>query len=488
MQNKERTIKRKTIIIAGAGVTIAVLLALYFAMAFYFNNRFIFRTQINGRNVGGMTAAQAEEKIAERTKNYVLTITCRDGEKYYIYGQDIEYSYADDETVEMLLKEQNPFLWVVSVFKLKEEETELPVEYDEELLAEAVSSMDCLNEDNIIEPRNAEIVIADDEYYIESEVMGTQIIYENMLDKIEKALEEGLSFVILTDDDYENPQYTGESAEVTDAMATIEKYIGAVITYEVMGEKETIDTGQMLKFIYVDEDYRVIFDDDEIAQYVQSLADKYNTYADVRSFKTSSGDTIEIGGGDYGWVVDKDGEAEQIKADMETGEPTTRELVYSQHAFVEGADDIGDTYIEIDYTNQHIWFYKDGELITDSDIVSGNISLGNGSPDGIFKIVYKQSPAVLKGEDYESDVTYFMPFAYNVGIHDASWRNGNFGGEIYKTGGSHGCINVPEKIAKKIYKNVEVGTPVIAYYRESVELTAENCKISNAYSYTEPEE
>lgn len=275
---------------------------------------------------------------------------------------------------------------------------------------------------------------------------------------------------------------------MTDAVETIEKYLNTVITYEVMGEEEVLDSGQIVKFIQVSDDYQVSLDDDAIAVYVQSLASKYNTYADVRSFKTSDGDTIEIGGGDYGWIVDKEGEAEQLKEDLESGDTVTRELVYSQRAFSEGFDDIGNTYIEIDYTNQHLWYYKDGELIADSDIVSGNISAGNGSPDGIFKVVYKQSPAVLKGENYESNVTYFMPFAYNVGIHDASWRNGKFGGEIYKTNGSHGCINVPYDTADIIYESVEVGTPVIAYYREEVKLTAENCKISNAYSYVEEDD
>ena len=77
-----------------------------------------------------------------------------------------------------------------------------------------------------------------------------------------------------------------------------------------------------------------------------------------------------------------------------------------------GLDDIGNTYVEIDYTSQHLWYYKDGSLVTDTGIVSGNISRGNGSPDGIFKIAYKQKDATLVGENYASDVRYFMPFAY----------------------------------------------------------------------------
>ena len=185
--------------------------------------------------------------------------------------------------------------------------------------------------------------------------------------------------------------------------------------------------------------------------------------------------------------MNKEKEAEQIKADLDAGKPVSRELCYAQRPFVEGKDDIGNTYVEIDYTKQHLWYYENGELVVESDVVTGNISRNNGSPDGVFKIVYKDSPAVLKGEDYESDVTYFMPFAYNVGLHDASWRNGQFGGDIYKTSGSHGCINLPFEVADKIYKSIKVGTPVIAFYREKVELTAENAKISNAYSYVDPD-
>ena len=159
-----------------------------------------------------------------------------------------------------------------------------------------------------------------------------------------------------------------------------------------------------------------------------------------------------------------------------------RAPVYEQTALYRGADDIGNTYIEIDYTKQHMWYYKDGALQMESDFVSGNLARQNGSVDGVYKIVYKQRNATLVGEGYSSPVSYFMPFAYNVGIHDASWRS-TFGKEIYKTSGSHGCINVPPKKAKKLFQTLQVGTPVIAYYREPVTLTAENTRISNAYSY-----
>lgn len=90
------------------------------------------------------------------------------------------------------------------------------------------------------------------------------------------------------------------------------------------------------------------------------------------------------------------------------------------------------------------------------------------------------------GEGYSSPVSYFMPFAYNIGIHDASWRD-TFGGTIYKTSGSHGCINVPPAFAEQLFNAVDKGTPVVAYYREAVTLTNNAAKMSNAYSYVAPD-
>ena len=55
-----------------------------------------------------------------------------------------------------------------------------------------------------------------------------------------------------------------------------------------------------------------------------------------------------------------------------------------------------------------------------------------------------------------------MPFNGNIGIHDAGWRN-KFGGNIYLTNGSHGCINSPPNLANTIFNNIDASTPVICY-------------------------
>ena len=80
--------------------------------------------------------------------------------------------------------------------------------------------------------------------------------------------------------------------------------------------------------------------------------------------------------------------------------------------------------------------------------------------------VYKRQP-----------VSYWMPFNGNIGMHDASWRS-SFGGDIYKTNGSHGCINLPVSVAQELYGYVEKGTPVICYYLPGTEAVKEDAAAS----------
>ena len=107
-------------------------------------------------------------------------------------------------------------------------------------------------------------------------------------------------------------------------------------------------------------------------------------------------------------------------------------------------------------------------MVLESDFVSGSAARGFDTPAGIYGITYKERNATLAGQGYRTPVSYWMPFNNNIGMHDASWRS-SFGGNIYKTNGSHGCINLPYSVAEEIYGYVEKGTPVICYYLPGTE-------------------
>ena len=131
--------------------------------------------------------------------------------------------------------------------------------------------------------------------------------------------------------------------------------------------------------------------------------------------------------------------------------------------------------VEINLSSQNVKFVRNGEVIWSAPCVTGGP--GYRTPTGIFNINYKTMNTVLKGKnadgtDYESPVRYWMPFNGNIGMHDANWRS-SFGGNIYKTNGSHGCINLPPSVAKELYGYVEKGTPVICYHLAGTETAPE---------------
>lgn len=468
-------------------VVLFSLLVMYVFFGIYFRSHFFYRTSIEDVEVGGKTAEDAVEALRMEVQDYLLVMYDRNGTKYQIPGVEFAYDYNPLGEEEKMIGEQKSFLWPGEISKEKKLEMQKSITYDEDLLKEKVLSLACLKEENMQKPKDAFIQMTEEGYELIPEDQGSYLIPDRLYARVKAAVDAGESEFTFTDDLYEKPSVLASDPVLTECMTKIQSYFGAEITYDMGEDKEVVDKGIISSWITVDENYNVTFDENKVASYVQSLASKYNTYGDEREFLTAKGDTVTIGGGDYGWVIDKEAEREQLIQEVKSGEVKTREPVYSQTAVSRSKNDIGNTYVEIDYTNQHVWYFENGTVKLESDCVTGNISKGNGSPDGVFKIVYKKSPAVLKGEDYESDVTYFMPFAYNVGFHDASWRHGRFGGNIYKTSGSHGCINMPEDKAAKLYELVAVDTPVIAYYREPVKLTAENTKISNAYSYYDEE-
>lgn len=470
------------------GIGMVLLLGIgYIGIAMFYKSHYMPKTCMNGISIGNLKLDEAEKKLQREVSCYMLTIYNRDGEKVQLLGPDFGYSYLSDGEADKILKDQNYFSWIFKIGADNDYQLQVAITYEEEKLGNLIDEISWFDEETIIPPENAYLEKKENGYEIVPEEKGTLLKKDEVKKRILESVRKGETELTLTDAYYENPTVYADDTILTRQMDEIATYLNTKIQYDVGDEGEILDKDKVIDFIVV-ENQEVSISDKKITDYVQYLASKYNTYGDVREFKTTAGDTVSIGGGDYGWVIDKEAEKEQLLKELGTGEEIKREPVFSQTARVKSiSNDIGTTYLEIDYTNQHLYYYEEGEQKLDTDIVSGNISKGNGSPDGIFKIVYKKSPATLVGEDYESAVEYFMPFAYNVGVHDASWRS-SFGGEIYKNSGSHGCINVPLKAAEALYELIEKDTPVIAYYREPVVLTAENTKISNAFSYVKPEE
>lgn len=463
MSLRKRRNRRKRIILWG-GAVLSLLLLCYLGLSIYFQNHFAFRTTVNGVGVSGASEEGVKQKIRQQVSEYTLTLQERGDVQEIIAGADIAMKPVFDEVIAGWLAQQNGFAWPLYLFSPLEYEAPTMVEYDDEALEALLQELNCMDSSKWTDSENARILNYTEEgYEIQKAVYGTRLNVPVSGEKIRGAIETLESGLDMEEAGcYADPSVTERDEVFQEALEKLNHYTGFRIIYEGPKEPEVLDGEIISTWLSVDEDYQVVVDEEAMKDYVKSLARKYNTVFGNRTLDTSYGQTITVYGGNYGWWIDNGAEREMILADMENGKNVIREPVYIQTASSHEEQDYGDTYVEINLTAQHLFFYVDGELVVESDLVSGNVAKSYGTPCGTFRLTYKTQNAILRGEDYESEVTFWMPFNGDVGMHDASWRS-TFGGDIYKTNGSHGCINLPYSAAEKIYEQMEAGFPVLVY-------------------------
>lgn len=245
----------------------------------------------------------------------------------------------------------------------------------------------------------------------------------------------------------------------------LKKYRSTTVTYTFGPATEVLDSAAISSWIKI-EGEKISIDEAAAKAWVQQLAADYDTIYVPRIFRTSYGNDITVSGNEYGFRIDQEAELKQLLEDLKTGTAISREPVYSIRGLQRnGKDDLAGSYIEVSLDNQHLWLYKDGALVTETDIVSGAPTPDRETYRGAWPIPYKASPFNLTSDVYGYDVkvNYWMPFVYGQGLHDASWQS-SFGGNRYKTGaGSHGCVNLPTDQAALIYNTIESGYPIILY-------------------------
>ena len=445
-------------------ISFSILFVLYLGMSIYFSSHFYFGSVINGINASGKTVEKVDKEMSLKTETYTLVLKERNGVNEQIKAADIGLKYNANVKIQALKDSQNSFLWVFSLFNSKVTEMDGIVTYDEKLLKKRFDKLSCFDSKKIIEPKNPSFKYSDTGYVISKEIIGNKVNSKPLYLNIVTAILKGETTVDLeAKKHYINPKYTSSSKEVKNTKILLNKYIDSKITYTFTGGKEVLDGSIIHNWLVVNENLTISFDKNKMDTYVKKIDDNYNTYGKERDFATSVGTTVNVSGGDYGWLVDRKGEVDDLIVAIKGGQTLTKQPKYSQTAVSHNINDIGNTYVEINMRIQHMWFYKNGTLIADSDIVTGDVSKNLSTPTGVYKLKYKVKNFTLKGEGYSTPVAVFMPFNGGIGIHDASWKTGLFGGSTYLTNGSHGCINTPPSVAKTIFNNIDANTPVICY-------------------------
>ncbi len=462
--------RRKKAAIAAA-IALGVLVLAYFGVSIYFMSHFFFNTKINGVEFSAADADYVKSRLEQQVEGYQLVLKESDGGEELIRGASIGLKYVDDGSVEKLLKKRSPLLWITALWNAPEIETPVAVEYDQEKLDQVIAGLNCMKPEEQVESVSAHPEFQGTEFQIVDEVVGTQIDADQFKKEVGEAVGKLESELDLSEAKcYIPPKYTKDSPEVASARDAMNQYIRASVTYDFAPYTELVDASVISQWVTVDADMNVGFNQDAVRAYIQSLAAKYDTYEASRTFVTGFGNTVEVTGGAYGWQIDQETELATLIANIQNGDVITREPCYLHRAVTHEGYDFGTTYVEVDLTNQYLFFYQNGQCVLQTDIVTGNPNNGNGTPQGVYALAYKAMHQVLRGPkqpdgsyEWESPVDFWMPFNGGIGFHDATWQSA-FGGDRYLTHGSHGCVNMPYDAAAQLYGYVDAGTPVVCHY------------------------
>lgn len=438
------------------------ILLIYLLISLYFSNHFFFNTVINGVDVSLKPHKDTADIIKSYVKDYKLMLPERNGKTEEITGRDIKMEYNEKNSIDKVYYRKKCYVWIISLFKDQSYYVENLFVYNKDNLGNKIKGLNCLNT-NIIEPQNVSFKYTNGYYKVIEEVYGNKIIKDKLYEDIEMSILKGVRKLDLNENlCYENPRYTLSSDKTLETKNLLNEYVKAKITYKFGSERVILDGNIINQWLSIDKNLEPFISEIAVMKYVRELSKKYDTVGIARNFKTSMGKIVEVSGGLYGFQINRDAETEALLENIRHGNVIEKEPIYTNKALYRGGNEIGNTFVEVNITRQHLWFYKNGKLMAQGSIVTGNPNRGHSTVLGTYMLNYKQKGATLTGPGYEAPVTYWMPFFGNIGIHDASWRY-SFGGEIYKRRGTHGCINAPIYLAKIIFDNIEEGTPIICY-------------------------
>lgn len=481
---------RKVLVASGVGL----LTAGYIAAGVHFSDHFYPSTKFFGIKASGLTVEEVKRQVEKKVEGYQLQIKGRSsggsniGAGDRITADEVGMKYRDNGMIDRAMRQQYPAVWPAALLKtiLAPNEETLGTEYDSSLADSVIRNLTVFDSSRVIEPKNAELKYTADGAVITKEVMGTRLDYDKTKTAIIHALNDGSTSIDLEKEGlYQNPEVYADDDALNEKANALNLVLGANVTLE-MGDQSVQINPEMTAetFLSLDMDGNYYVDDSKVSSYIVKLADKTDTVGRKRTFHTSLGTTVELEGGDYGWTLDADSTAQELEEALKEKKKGTLEPVYFTTGLCRDKNDIGNTYVEIDLTNQHMWFYKNGSLIVDTPVVTGNPQKNNETPSGgVWSLKGKYRNATLKGEGYATPVDYWLPFNGGVGIHDLQKRY-YFGGSVYNGAGSHGCINTPLAAVKLIYNGIGDGTPVVVYEDDSQEAVSQKTGMQDIRTIT----
>lgn len=449
-------------------------------VSLWYRSAFLPGTVINGYDCGSVSESEAAEFLLGVAKSHAAQL--RDAQGDAIVALPLE-SFVDTEgftaAVEEYFDAQHAEAGFFGWMTKGERTLDAPIyAVSDTAAASELLSRTLYDETPRQEPVDARIVLGEDGYTVDPGSKGNLVNLANCVSAIASQLPavrdlRDESPVIETEDGVIRQKVTAESSELLAQRAAIDDYLATEVTLDFQdGNTYTLtpqDIWRMSDVTLSDGEEQTVCAPvlEKVKELSDALADEYaldGIYAKFHNAEKTR-PYIYYRVGDTGWILDRDALASDIAAALESGETATVTPSYdtswywkSQYWYY----NFTDTFVEISLDNQYMWYYVDGKLLVETPVVTGNIAAGDYTRRGCFRIASMTTDTYLVGPTWNDHVDYWMPFDDQIGLHDSSWRS-EYGGDIYLTDGSHGCVNTPLDAIATIYNNITVGTIVVVY-------------------------
>lgn len=466
----------RKILISLIAVLFLLTVAAYGYGVYYFSGHFLPGSLVNGFNCSYMDQKEAEKLLSRKTAAYVLAVRTRGNGQESISAEEIALAYKPDGSIKKLMHDQNRFLWFMAFSQHSNMETASSVTYDKDLFQQKFSVLKCLQDNQ--QPADAYIEDDGKEFVIVPEIQGTLVDQEKLEKTVIKAVTTGDPVVDLEKDRcYINPEIYQDDERLAADCRQMNELTDVVVTYDFSDRKETVDRNVIRSWLTRNKEEDLVLDKEKIASYIKTLAEKYDTIGEQRSFATYDNRNISVMGGDYGWIIDQKKETEALYKAVSEKVTQVREPIYLQTAMSRNVNDIGYTYLEIDLPRQRLVVYHDGNPVADTGIYASGET-----ETGVYKAGELQSPADLSG----GMVNFLIPYGEGKGIVDnpaltqsdvggwtgeildeeilADFGSGEGSGDSFGLwSASAGYIEVPGDRASEVYQYVKSGMPIVIY-------------------------
>jgi hypothetical protein len=504
-----KRVLRGTVI--GVVALVILLCGLYLILGMYYMVGFPCFTWINGVYCTGKTVYEVNQELVGDNPYDGIAVIDKSGARLFVSAKDAGMSIDYTQALEEVFYNRNSFAWGAYVFDNLSRQYDPVISIDRDKVDNIISSWEIF-----IDPSDFEcsIVRTADGYSLENTSVSvpdrdviTKRVYDAMCQRqpvIDLAafdncyrefdLRSGSEDKIALFHNLDKLQHINVDYHLGDEVISLTggRFCDFILTgkdlNEALGEEQDrrkpgsglfIIGGRETSFpakedlsvvegILVTKDYEPIISESRMYAFFKDITDRYDTSWMLDNYRKGLGETVIVNGSQRGdgTIFDVNAEFNYLKTELLKGEEPESERAFelSRNAKAYNAKNVlGQTYIEVNMDKQMLYYYVDGELSMDMPVVTGNINRSRGTPSGIYPVYNKRYHTYLRGVDYVSYVNYWLGVNKGVGIHDATWRK-KFGEEIYKSDGSHGCINCPLGSVEALWDVVEIGTPVILYY------------------------